>query len=91
MDSGEEPDVDVETHRIPEDDESIQLSVDDRQSPVRENSQTPQPYDDQIDAGSSDQKKNKQVAKKSDAITYEVSHNNSIFSGTETIWIYIQY
>ncbi len=77
VDSGEEPDVDVETHRIPEDDESIQLSVDDRQSPVRENSQTPQPDDDQIDAGSPDQKQNKQVAKKSDAITYEVSHNNS--------------
>ncbi len=80
VDSGEEPDVDVETHRIPEDEESIQLSVDDRQSPVTRDSQTPQPDDDQIatfsDAGSPDQKQDKQVAKKSDAITYEVSHTN---------------
>ncbi|XP_059367591.1 SKI family transcriptional corepressor 1 homolog-B-like isoform X4 [Carassius carassius] len=68
-DSGEDPDVDVESHRIPEDEESIQLSVDDRQSPVRENSQTPQPDDDQIDT---DQKQNKEVAKKKDAIAYEV-------------------
>uniref|UniRef100_A0A8C1NKI5 c-SKI SMAD4-binding domain-containing protein n=1 Tax=Cyprinus carpio TaxID=7962 RepID=A0A8C1NKI5_CYPCA len=76
VDSGEEPDVDVETHRIPEDEESIQLSVDDRQSPVRENSPTPQPDDDQIatfsDGSSPEQKQNKQVAKKSDAIAYEV-------------------
>ncbi|XP_043099504.1 SKI family transcriptional corepressor 1a isoform X2 [Puntigrus tetrazona] len=73
VDSGEEPDVDVETHRIPEDEESIQLSVDDRQSPVRESSPTPQPDDDQIatfsDGGSPD---HKQVAKKNDAISYEV-------------------
>uniref|UniRef100_A0A8C2GE14 SKI family transcriptional corepressor 1a n=1 Tax=Cyprinus carpio TaxID=7962 RepID=A0A8C2GE14_CYPCA len=76
VDSGEDPDVDVETHRIAEDEESIQLSVDDRQSPVRENSQTPQPDDDHIatfsDAGSPDQKQNKEVAKKNDAIAYEV-------------------
>uniref|UniRef100_A0A673KAH7 c-SKI SMAD4-binding domain-containing protein n=1 Tax=Sinocyclocheilus rhinocerous TaxID=307959 RepID=A0A673KAH7_9TELE len=80
VDSEEEPDVDVETHRIPEDEESIQLSVDDRQSPVRENSQTPQPDDDQIatfsDAGSPDPKQNKEVAKKNDAIAYEVSQTN---------------
>ncbi|XP_026110069.1 SKI family transcriptional corepressor 1 homolog-B-like isoform X6 [Carassius auratus] len=67
-DSGEDPDVDVESHRIPEDEESIQLSVDDRQSPVRENSQTP-PDDDRTDT---DQKQNKEVAKKKDAIAYEV-------------------
>lgn len=80
VDSGEEPDVDVETHRIPDDEESIQLSVDDRQSPVGENSRTPQPDDDQIaafsDAGSPEQKQNKQVAKKNDAIAYDVSHTN---------------
>ncbi|XP_052457781.1 SKI family transcriptional corepressor 1 homolog-B-like isoform X2 [Carassius gibelio] len=67
-DSGEDPDVDVESHRIPEDEESIQLSVDDRQSPVREGSQTP-PDDDRTDT---DQKQNKEVAKKKDAIAYEV-------------------
>ncbi|XP_067256845.1 SKI family transcriptional corepressor 1a isoform X3 [Chanodichthys erythropterus] len=76
VDSGEEPDVDVETHRIPDDEESIQLSVDDRQSPVGENSRTPRPDDDQIaafsDAGSPEQKQNKQVAKKNDAIAYDV-------------------
>lgn len=80
VDSGEEPDVDVETHRIPDDEESIQLSVDDRQSPVGENSRTPQLDDDQIaafsDAGSPEQKQNKQVAKKNDAIAYDVSHTN---------------
>ncbi|XP_051755651.1 SKI family transcriptional corepressor 1a isoform X6 [Ctenopharyngodon idella] len=79
VDSGEEPDVDVETHRIPDDEESIQLSVDDRQSPVGENSRTPQPDDDQIaafsDAGSPEQKQNKQVAKKNDAIAYDVYSN----------------
>ncbi|XP_056317653.1 SKI family transcriptional corepressor 1a isoform X3 [Danio aesculapii] len=76
-DSGEEPDVDVETHRIPEDEESIQLSVDDRQSPVREDTPTPLPDDDHqtvtlSDSGSPDHKQNKQVAKKSDAIAYDV-------------------
>lgn len=80
VDSGEEPDVDVETHRIPDDEESIQLSVDDRQSPVGENSRTPRPDDDQIatfsDAGSPEQKQNKQGAKKNDAIAYDVSHTN---------------
>ncbi|KAK9971707.1 hypothetical protein ABG768_025060 [Culter alburnus] len=79
VDSGEEPDVDVETHRIPDDEESIQLSVDDRQSPVGENSRTPRPDDDQIaafsDAGSPEQKQNKQVAKKNDAIAYDVYSN----------------
>ncbi|KAG1943056.1 SKI family transcriptional corepressor 1a isoform X4 [Pimephales promelas] len=74
VDSGEEPDVDVETHRIPDDEESIQLSVDDRQSPVGENSQTPQP-DDFSDAGSPEHKQNKQVAKKNDAIAYDVYSN----------------
>ncbi|XP_067306884.1 SKI family transcriptional corepressor 1a isoform X3 [Pseudorasbora parva] len=79
VDSDEEPDVDVETHRIPDDEESIQLSVDDRQSPVGENCQTPQPDDDQTatfsDAGSPEQKQNKQVAKKNDAIAYDVYSN----------------
>lgn len=75
VDSGEEPDVDVETHRIPDDEESIQLSVDDRQSPVGENSQTPQP-DDYSDAGSPEHNQNKQVAKKNDAIVYDVSQIN---------------
>lgn len=75
VDSGEEPDVDVETHRIPDDEESIQLSVDDRQSPVGENSPTPQP-DDYSDAGSPEHNQNKQVAKKKDAIAFDVSHIN---------------
>ncbi|XP_056121431.1 SKI family transcriptional corepressor 1a isoform X8 [Rhinichthys klamathensis goyatoka] len=74
VDSEEEPDVDVETHRIPDDEESIQLSVDDRQSPVGENSQTPQP-DDFSDAGSPEHNQNKQVAKKNDAIAYVVYSN----------------
>ncbi|XP_066557317.1 SKI family transcriptional corepressor 1 homolog-B [Amia ocellicauda] len=33
MDSVDEPEVDVESHRIPEDEESLQLSVEDRHSP----------------------------------------------------------
>ncbi|KAG9341210.1 hypothetical protein JZ751_019649 [Albula glossodonta] len=33
VDSVEEPDVDVESNRVPEDEESLQLSVEDRQSP----------------------------------------------------------
>ncbi|XP_077083407.1 SKI family transcriptional corepressor 1a isoform X2 [Siphateles boraxobius] len=73
-DSGEEPDVDVETHRIPDDEESIQLSVDDRQSPVGENSQTPQ-QDDFSDADSPEHNQNKQGAKKNDAIAYDVYSN----------------
>lgn len=79
VDSGEEPDVDVESHRLPEDEESVQLSVDDRQSPVGEISSgsdrhTPQPDDDQSNfCEISDQKQNKQVAKKNDATVYHVS------------------
>ncbi|XP_069046672.1 SKI family transcriptional corepressor 1 homolog-B isoform X3 [Lepisosteus oculatus] len=34
VDSVDEPEVDVESHRIPEDEESLQLSVEDRQSPA---------------------------------------------------------
>ncbi|TRY82031.1 hypothetical protein DNTS_006677 [Danionella cerebrum] len=47
VDSEEEPEVDVETHRLPEDDESLQLSVDDLQSPAREHSPSPQPDGEQ--------------------------------------------
>ncbi|XP_076852376.1 SKI family transcriptional corepressor 1 homolog-B-like isoform X3 [Brachyhypopomus gauderio] len=36
VDSGEEPEVDVESNRVADDDESVQLSVEDRESPVRE-------------------------------------------------------
>ncbi|XP_057194142.1 SKI family transcriptional corepressor 1a isoform X1 [Triplophysa rosa] len=78
VDSGEEPDVDVESHRLPEDEESVQLSVDDRQSPVGEislgsHTHTPQPDDDQSSfSENSDQKQNKQVAKKNDVTVYDV-------------------
>ncbi|XP_051991833.1 SKI family transcriptional corepressor 1 homolog-B-like isoform X2 [Xyrauchen texanus] len=75
VDSGEDPDVDVESHRVPEDEESIQLSVDDRQSPMEEITLNTH-HDDQeptfSDTGSSDQKQNKQVAKKNDATVYNV-------------------
>ncbi|XP_051567977.1 SKI family transcriptional corepressor 1 homolog-B-like isoform X2 [Myxocyprinus asiaticus] len=75
VDSGEDPDVDVESHRVPEDEESIQLSVDDRQSPVGGISLNTHD-DDQVpnfsDTGSSDQKQNKQVAKENDATVYNV-------------------
>lgn len=77
VDSGEEPDVDVESHRLPEDEESIQLSVDDRQSPVGEialGRHTPQSDDDQFNfCENSDQKQNKQVTKKNDVTVYDVS------------------
>ncbi|XP_028812580.1 SKI family transcriptional corepressor 1a isoform X2 [Denticeps clupeoides] len=35
VESGDDPDVDVESSRIPDDEESIQLSVEDRQSPLQ--------------------------------------------------------
>ncbi|XP_051511654.1 SKI family transcriptional corepressor 1 homolog-B-like isoform X2 [Myxocyprinus asiaticus] len=84
VDSGEDPDVDVESHRMPDEESSIQLSVDDRQSPVHgeislnnhdEHGHTPQPDCDQMptfsDSDSSDHK-HKQVAKKNDASVYNV-------------------
>lgn len=89
VDSGEEPDVDVETHRIPDDEESIQLSVDDRESPVGENSRSPQPDDDQIatanDALSPDQRQNKQVAKKSD-VSQTITLNGIELGPSESVY-----
>ncbi|XP_073715108.1 SKI family transcriptional corepressor 1a isoform X2 [Misgurnus anguillicaudatus] len=84
VDSGEDPDIDVESNRLPEDEESIQLSVDDRsQSPVGEialsshngHRNTPRPDDEQSsfsETAISDQKQNKLVAKKNDATVYHV-------------------
>ncbi|XP_035376867.1 SKI family transcriptional corepressor 1a isoform X2 [Electrophorus electricus] len=71
-DSGEEPEVDVESNRVADDDESVQLSVEDRESPVRdissranyedypepESRPTPQAEDRQFsETGSSDEDK----------------------------------
>ncbi|XP_056612407.1 SKI family transcriptional corepressor 1a isoform X2 [Triplophysa dalaica] len=92
VDSGEEPDVDVESHRLPEDEESIQLSVDDRQSPVGEialgsHRHTPQSDDDHfLFSENSDQKQNKQVTKKNDVTVYDVyTHEKEMSSLQNTL------
>ncbi|CAB1338950.1 unnamed protein product [Coregonus sp. 'balchen'] len=85
VDSADDPDVDVESNRAQEDEESVQLSVEDRQSPPPlnpphsgpEDSQelgtSPGPPPEDPHSGSSDDERHgRQVSERNDTPVYEV-------------------
>ncbi|KAL1007660.1 hypothetical protein UPYG_G00089800 [Umbra pygmaea] len=85
VDSADDPDVDVESNRAQEDEESIQLSVDDRQSPPplnpvhsgpedsQEPGTSPRPSLEDVNPGSSDDERQVgQASEHNDTPVYEV-------------------
>ncbi|XP_024003625.1 SKI family transcriptional corepressor 1 homolog-B [Salvelinus sp. IW2-2015] len=91
VDSVDDPDVDVESNRAQEDEESVQLSVEDRQSPPPLNSAhsgpedsqelrtSPGPHPEDPHSGSSDdERQGGQVSERHDTPVYEVSVPMSI-------------
>uniref|UniRef100_A0A4W5PRR1 SKI family transcriptional corepressor 1a n=1 Tax=Hucho hucho TaxID=62062 RepID=A0A4W5PRR1_9TELE len=86
VDSADDPDVDVESNRAQEDEESVQLSVEDRQSPPPLNSAhsgpedsqelgtSPGPHPEDPHSGSSDdERQGGQVSERHDTPLYEVT------------------